>query len=186
MSLLCLTKCTFQFTHPVRGATVPRPASRKAQPRFNSRTPCGVRRSRWLYSFIVIRFQFTHPVRGATDVWRGGEEEQDGFNSRTPCGVRPQLGWVWYHDRPVSIHAPRAGCDTSDATDIKQRLVSIHAPRAGCDAPPWRAVSWGRSFNSRTPCGVRHLGACLRRLRSSGFNSRTPCGVRLALLLCAL
>ena len=34
--------------------------------RFNSRTPCGVRRASSLFSLTATLFQFTHPVRGAT------------------------------------------------------------------------------------------------------------------------
>ncbi len=79
-------------------------------------------------------------------------------------------------------------------------LVSIHAPRVGCDrdslARGWRSGS----FNSRTPCGVRHLyrgvtwrlhvfqfthpewGATRTRLHTifiSWFQFTHPCGVRL-------
>ena len=100
----------FQFTHPVRGATsqmlflslclccfnsrtpcgVRHPSSRASTSRicFNSRTPCGVRHPAVLVTLVNLMFQFTHPVRGATSV--------DGSDTL---------------DTPVSIHAPRAGCD---------------------------------------------------------------------------
>ena len=57
--------------------------------RFNSRTPCGVRRL-------------------------GDDKAHNstaGFNSRTPCGVRPKMSKGYSWDLLVSIHAPRVGCD---------------------------------------------------------------------------
>ena len=79
-------------------------------------------------------FQFTHPVRGAT------------FEG---------LRLIAY--KPVSIHAPREGCDMRHYLDVVLRAmfqfthpvrgatiirifvvqkdkVSIHAPREGCDS----------------------------------------------------
>ena len=79
---------------------------------FNPRTPCGVRRSRR----------------------RGMELAGTNFNPRTPCGVR--RGW------PVG--------------GTQGQPISIHAPRVGCD-PLWhRSKRKSRDFNPRTPCGVRH------------------------------
>ena len=40
------------------------------------------------------------------------------------------------------------------------------------------ASHFASSFNSRTPCGVRHATAQRRVRLGSRFNSRTPCGVR--------
>ena len=35
---------------------------------------------------------------------------------------------------PISIHAPRAGCDSVMVVDsVEFGTISIHAPRAGCD-----------------------------------------------------
>ena len=57
----------------------------------------------------------------------------------------------------VSIHAPREGCDaTNDALKLA-KSVSIHAPREGCDSKPATDGAVVRSFNSRTPGGVRLL-----------------------------
>ena len=101
-----------QFTHPVRGATaMPRPNS-SGFISFNSRTPCGVRLGAHYCATVHQR-----------------------FNSRTPCGVRPVAGGKRMDGVFVSIHAPRAGCDSTTLTT--------------CSLPS--------SFNSRTPCGVRPL-----------------------------
>ena len=55
--------------------------------------------------------------------------------------------------------------------------VSIHAPREGCDANSNDNNDPNNGFNSRTPGGVRLLS----RRSTNGwlsFNSRTPGGVR--------
>ena len=145
----------FQFTHPVRGATLIHLQQLKKE-----------------------AFQFTHPVRGATlhqdnrsygrsvsiHAPRAGCDTPEHnsrtltarFNSRTPCGVRRGAMITTDLIRSVSIHAPRAGCDTAcnpkqepakqfqfthpvrGATEVRAQTstayyVSIHAPRAGCD-----------------------------------------------------
>ena len=122
----------FQFTHPGRGATIatwissprspvsihaPREGCDKALERvntgiksFNSRTPGGVRLCIGSYASTLGMFQFTHPGRGAT--------------------VRSCRST---HAQPVSIHAPREGCDGYNDLPEVLKDVSIHAPREGCD-----------------------------------------------------
>ena len=101
---------------------------------------------------------------------------------------------------PVSIHAPRAGCDRWASATFKRStcfnsrtpcgvrlglhldnafayIVSIHAPRAGCDSIVRSVSRFCISFNSRTPCGVRQHNHN-KTTKSKCFNSRTPCGVR--------
>ena len=80
--------------------------------RFNSRTPCGVRHNLTLCKNHYSRFQFTHPVRGATSVSGDWTARARRFNSRTPCGVQHKALDVAKRMGVVSIHAPRAGCDT--------------------------------------------------------------------------
>ena len=123
----------FQSTHPVRGATItmrrrkrmltisihaPRAGCDDTGKRkdhhgqhFNPRTPCGVR------------------LRLRPSAWPPFCH----FNPRTPCGVRQDAQHVFRHVRPISIHAPRAGCDDGRDRDFRS----------------------GTDFNPRTPCGVR-------------------------------
>ena len=122
----------FQFTHPGRGATRFRELRCRWDKRFNSRTPGGVRRGLLNFFGAKHTFQFTHPGRGATN-----------------CGY-PEFG-----DIPVSIHAPREGCD----------LVSLIG------------LFCAESFNSRTPGGVRRICFASSKMMKR-FNSRTPGGVR--------
>ena len=55
------------------------------------------------------------------------------FNPRTPCGVRLIVRPLLQKRIDISIHAPRAGCDTLRHTHTTMLIISIHAPRAGCD-----------------------------------------------------
>ena len=127
----------FQFTHPVRGATVAAPASLRRRSRFNSRTPCGVRPTKSPFLAAGLKVSI-HAPRAGCDV-RGGRRGYGwcSFNSRTPCGVRLGCRCTLRLRCAVSIHAPRAGCDY---------------PHPGRPEPP-------PSFNSRTPCGVRPQSA---------------------------
>ena len=145
----------FQFTHPGRGATsdtvileylydvsihAPRegcdPSSGEsplALEGFNSRTPGGVRLQR---QAICVTSR--------------------SFNSRTPGGVRRGDGYERLRALPVSIHAPREGCDLGDFFGATTSLlVSIHAPREGCDLRRASRSTTTGCFNSRTPGGVR-------------------------------
>ena len=123
----------FQSTHPVWGATPARPASETQQHDFNPRTPCGVRRD--------IRLESVH---------------SHNFNPRTPCGVRPGRRGCPVVQKPISIHAPRVGCDVEQLVLRRFRLsISIHAPRVGCDVGRGGLDGAAPDFNPRTPCGVR-------------------------------
>ena len=145
----------FQFTHPVRGAT------RLTEIRLifavvSIHAPrAGCDPLTLSFDVVKVEFQFTHPVRGATSasVMR---PVTCLFQFTHPVrGATIEIGFPgtsW----PVSIHAPRAGCDNYDhpnpppnhrfnsRTPCGVRLVfvlfvsillsvSIHAPRAGCD-----------------------------------------------------
>ena len=117
---------------------------------FNSRTPGGVRQRRGFRRIYPQRFQFTHPGRGAT----------------APAEVVDA-------ETGVSIHAPREGCDVSRLRAIKAHRVSIHAPREGCDCNHRGMPLVSRSFNSRTPGGVR-LDVLTRWLDKQTFQFTHP------------
>ena len=147
------------------------------QPRFNSRTPCGVRPPHPTALLIPQKFQFTHPVWGATaylcgiqidnafqfthPVWGATEKlrtqwcRYGGFNSRTPCGVR--LGYYTAYAPHLSFNS-RTPCGvrrgSTRSTSTTSRFQFTH--------PVWGATPFSlpggcawRCFNSRTPCGVR-------------------------------
>ena len=146
---------------------------------FNSRTPGGVRLRNGIASGKDALFQFTHPGRGATTPREVSNESRTGFQ--------------FTHPGRGATASRRAGAPRGD--------VSIHAPREGCDRCLHYSIRSRRSFNSRTPGGVRRR-PCRRGWRSSlcvsihapregcdvslaehlrvirSFNSRTPGGVR--------
>ena len=142
MSVITLA-ARFQFTHPGRGATTlldcmnpiecvsihaPREGcdyelyvGRDGKPRFNSRTPGGVRPFTPGFIPSVQAFQFTHPGRGATKTCdnaitaesefqfthpgRGATSIPEllmalcsCFNSRTPGGVRLLSAIITKHE----------------------------------------------------------------------------------------
>ena len=123
---------TFQFTHPVWGATgeVELLDEMLSVSIHAPRVGCDVKRM--LVSLIYLSFQFTHPVWGAT------------------------IRWFWDHlIAGVSIHAPRVGCDSVKILKDISRVGFNSRTPCGVRQPrsPSRA-SYG-CFNSRTPCGVR-------------------------------
>ena len=124
----------FQFTHPVRGATG---------------------HLVWLSPENQM-FQFTHPVRGATPPTRTTMAGGRCFNSRTPCGVRPIHSYNHIMLSDVSIHAPRAGCDTLITRGPNSPMwFQFTHPVRGATYATRTASRPGQRFNSRTPCGVR-------------------------------
>ena len=146
----------FQSTHSLRSATLARaPAQRTCPvsihallaecdprrqswqdplPGFNPRTPCGVR-------------QELPPLQG----------HSTGFNPRTPCGVRHQAHQVLLAFlRFQSTHSLRSATDQYSKT-CNGKQVSIHALLAECDVGMSPMYNAARSFNPRTPCGVRLL-----------------------------
>ena len=120
-------------------------------PRFNSRTPGGVRLEAISASLRRPMFQFTHPGRGATGGRYGGVE---------------RVG--------VSIHAPREGCDRTPRAGrpytrgfnsrtpggVRRAVIILWASRLAC-------------FNSRTPGGVRQRRG-FRRIYPQRFQFTHP------------
>ena len=123
----------FQSTHPVWGATQESGMNIPSSYNFNPRTPCGVR-------------QWSLPFPSAT---------LENFNPRTPCGVRRPSAKTL--SRACDFN-PRTPCGVRLWTMMGMDLISpisIHAPRVGCDSGPSRGHILFRYFNPRTPCGVR-------------------------------
>ena len=147
---------------------------------FNSRTPGGVRLITRMSSQVLSRvsihapregcdaypkderyhthtFQFTHPGRGAT-------------YKRSPTS----------EEHLVSIHAPREGGDCSRSVLTASEVsVSIHAPREGCDTGVVPSELFGTEFQFTHPGRGATEADRLKQLIQRSFNSRTPGGVRL-------
>ena len=104
----------------------------------------------------------------------------DDFNPRSPCGERRRIRPGQTHDGNISIHAPRAGSDTTEI-DIAVRAMLFQStpPVRGATIFPPRRVCRIDGFQSTPP--VR--GATGRRGGAAAdmgdFNPRPPCGGRL-------
>ena len=144
---------------------------------FNPRTPCGVRPGCRMTNCYLELFQSTHSLRSATQILKGGgnvprvsihallaecddlrrgvARRTSGFNPRTPCGVRPfTRGRDYMLTLFQSTHSLRSATATPD-NKPPTRKVSIHALLAECDKGKPEDNAGTKSFNPRTPCGVR-------------------------------
>ena len=124
-----------------------------------------------------FKFQFTHPGRGATKAGIYPTLVDTRFNSRTPGGVRLSLTPRNVTELAFQFTHPGRGATRERKLISGGEVVSIHAPREGCDANRQDQTTKPKSFNSRTPGGVR-LPKARSMMQPSGFNSRTPGGVR--------
>ena len=169
----------FQSTHPVWGATKYRPPDMHSF-RISIHAPrVGCDSGKYTVHYGPRPFQSTHPVWGATRTITGSTGRPAQFQSTHPVwGATTSPPWT-VRILPISIHAPRVGCDVVGKRNYPVSIrISIHAPRVGCDPRGRPSSTPTNYFNPRTPCGVRrHYGAG-RQGRQGDFNPRTPCGVR--------
>ena len=154
----CKYVFSFQSTHPVRGATKAPAYCFSPVIIFQSTHP--VRGATYALCDIgtsIAKFQSTHPVRGATlGCPRRSLAARRHFNPRTPCGVRRSCMVRLPLDLQISIHAPRAGCDSDPPknTIIDDTFQSTH-PVRGATHAKFQRILVAINFNPRTPCGVR-------------------------------
>ena len=131
------------------------------------------------------------------------------FNPRTPGGVRHVAITRTQQTTPISIHAPRVGCDTRRPS-LLFPINIFQSTHPGWGATRFAPTDKARNiyFNPRTPGGVRpapgkpkyreirfqstHPGwgatiiAAVIIVRVIDFNPRTPGGVRHAVALTAV
>ena len=74
-------------------------------------------------------------------------------------GVAGSCSSCWFQFTP-----PVWGATLNIRGSGRQVTVSIHAPRVGCDYPKVYETLTAISFNSRTPCGVRHKAKTFKGL----------------------
>ena len=120
-----------------------------------------------------LEFQSTHPVRGATPR-RCCNRQCVRISIHAPRAGCDSVRTRCSRCRRISIHAPRAGCDDEfDFLQFEARHISIHAPRAGCDNTAKAGVHFEADFNPRTPCGVRRRDFCTM-VEKTPFQSTHP------------
>ena len=128
-------------------------------------------------------FQSTLPVRGATQTPET-QAQSVTFQSTLPVRGATQSDGTVVTTPVISIHAPRAGSDSSRqhvahrgyrfqstlpvrgatySADLADHvmLISIHAPRAGSDHSSETTTISPPNFNPRSPCGERPMALML-------------------------
>ena len=168
------TRCGFQSTHPVRGATLLQVRGRYVQPISIHAPRAGCDPPFSIAAKIIFCISIHAPRAGCDALPRFRFCSMCNFNPRTPCGVRLRRSFLGFVFRPISIHAPRAGCDRQ--TQCYQRLYrqfqSTH-PVRGATRNFAYVAGEDSDFNPRTPCGVR-LKAAYTGLPFGKFQSTHP------------
>ena len=128
----CVRRSIFQSTHPLRGAT-----------RFGD-------------SVVRIYTISIHAPLAGCDLIKGQLKQlSDNFNPRTPCGVRQVPVKPKSSAKTFQSTHPLRGATISHVFPFPRRPISIHAPLAGCDPKVFDLTVLRFNFNPRTPCGVR-------------------------------
>ena len=198
MRAIMLRDSEFQSTLPAWGATYGGLLPAPAPVRFNPRSPRGER----LLGAYAARAQACfnpRSPRGERHLGCLACLRRGGFNPRSPRGERRDDQAPLDVQAHVSIHAPRVGSDSPQASirratrrfnprsprgerhlaadAVVERRVSIHAPRVGSDhSIPSRGCS-PNCFNPRSPRGERPSPASCADC-STSFNPRSPRGER--------
>ena len=74
----------------------------------------------------------------------------------------------------ISIHAPRAGCDTLPREIFDVVLISIHAPRAGCDVGQYTGLKDKYGFQSTHPVRGATEELTVLSIKQTEFQSTHP------------
>ena len=148
--------CVFASTLPVRGATYVY-LEFKQLVRFQSTLPVRGATKDMAYNNAETAISI-HAPRAGSDYLRKYTIWVDKyFNPRSPCGER--------HRRRVAHHAgdefqstlPVRGATLPQRAPLRHMGISIHAPRAGSDSSTISSMSVRSYFNPRSPCGERRF-----------------------------
>ena len=131
--LIIISRKLFQSTHPGWGATENR-GKEPGRQKISIHAPrVGCDRELAVDVRPYRAFQSTHPGWGATRCARASPSAYRYFNPRTPGGVRPSYYQIGYC---ISYFNPRTpgGVRRGHAIPLRgYHPISIHAPRVGCD-----------------------------------------------------
>ena len=150
-----LAKTGFQSTHPARGATSC-PRSCKLRACISIHAPREGCDRRDLPERGHKGISIHAPREGCDHTGMCSRRQLQDFNPRTPRGVRrSQCRQRRRSNSPFQSTHPARGATPQRPPGLCHTPISIHAPREGCD--DWRRRSWttGLNFNPRTPRGVR-------------------------------
>ena len=145
---------------------------------FNPRAPCGARRSQPVKMLTPYDVSIHAP--------RAGRDSQGGrkpaaptrFNPRAPCGARHSNRM--YPSKSASFQSTRPvrGATLPPSRNSRRSTVSIHAPRAGRDSSLSISRSIASAFQSTRPVRGATRHACAASNCACCFNPRAPCGAR--------
>ena len=120
-------------------------------------------------------FQSTHPVRGATFERSSQPPSTTTFQSTHPVRGATQYPKTVEGPPPISIHAPREGCDaTTIAPGLQGLSISIHAPREGCDLSALGNVGGLLVFQSTHPVRGATVTQAVAKTKRAKFQSTHP------------
>ena len=141
---------------------------------FNPHSPCGERPCRIPSRLSMVVFQSTLPLRGATWTCRKATRRVTYFNPHSPCGERPGRPCFIPPSRPISIHTPLAGSDSTPRDNLAavHKFQSTLPLRGATKTPPYGNDQW-TDFNPHSPCGERHGGKHNARWNTE-FQSTLP------------
>ena len=162
----------------MRGATIGNAKAGGPDDVFQSTHPVRGATAKYHWTIEELAFQSTHPVRGAT-AGRGAALCAPPISIHAPrAGCDLAAAYDVVSDLVISIHAPRAGCDADPRPRGRAARISIHAPRAGCDGGRFkRSLILDISIHAPR-AGCDYASPCRFPSSSHNFNPRTPCGVR--------
>ena len=177
MQSLARSAVLFQSTPPARGATLRRRSRCRRGSRFNPRPPRGGRPKIIRKAMLDKLFQSTPPARGATPTARPSGMFAL-FQSTPPARGATIRERACGAPTPVSIHAPRAGGDASNAGKTTACSMFQSTPPARGATLSGDAQDGIRTrFNPRPPRGGRPH-ARPRCAVPTSFNPRPPRGGR--------
>ena len=159
----------FQLVHPMRGATSPSLYISSPFLYFNSCTPCGVQQYVALMTDLIWDFNSCTPC-GVQRRNLPTMHYISNFNSCTPCGV--QRGFLPFCSIriSISIHAPHEGCNTREnCLRLAFLDISIHAPYAGGQQHEQAKIFADNIFQLQTTKYNRLLKALFHNFNSYAF-----------------
>ncbi len=137
---------------PRAGCDAEKIERKRTKQNFNPRTPCGVRRNLIGDKHFTVRISIHAPRAGCDTAKRAVCTKRRYFNPRTPCGVRRNSGAPRQGFQPH--FNPRTPCGVRlyvVKTIPRKIVISIHAPRAGCDSNTPTCLSASSAFQSTHP-----------------------------------
>ena len=122
---------------------------------FNPRPPCGGRRDNAEYAGSDLDISIHAPRAGGDLASGAATKTAQYFNPRPPCGGRRYRAKVTVGKDIFQSTPPVRGATMERMAELEPSIISIHAPRAGGDSSAPARCFYRTDFNPRPPCGGR-------------------------------